>query len=93
MEIINNQLKTKGFSKKARKLLSASWRSGTQKDYKEKFRKFNSWCDQWKIDPYQASLEDCANFLTSLFEKGLQYRTIAGYRLMLSSVTAGTFEP
>lgn len=86
MEIINNQLKTKGFSKKARKLLSASWRSGTQKDYKAKFRKFNSWCDQWKIDPYQASLEDCANFLTSLFEKGLQYRTIAGYRSMLSSV-------
>ena len=86
MEIIDKQLKTKGFSKQSRELLSASWRSGTQKDYKAKFRQFNSWCDQRKIDPYQASLKDCANFLASLYEKGLKYRTIAGYRSMLSSV-------
>ena len=29
---------------------------------------------------------DCADFLTYLFNSGLQYRTIAGYRSMLSSV-------
>ena len=86
MEFIGKQLKTKGFSKQSRELLSASWRSGTQKDYKAKFRQFNSWCDQRKIDPYQASLKDCANYLASLYEKGLKYRTIAGYRSMLSSV-------
>ena len=31
-------------------------------------------------------MTDCAEFLTFLFHKGLQYRTIAGYRAMLSSV-------
>ena len=86
MATIEQQLKTKGFSENARKLLSASWRAGTQKDYKAKFRKYNSWCSERDIDPYTASLENCANFLTHLFDKGLQYRTIAGYRSMLSSV-------
>ncbi|CAC5411891.1 unnamed protein product [Mytilus coruscus] len=86
MATIDQQFKTEGFSENARKLLSASWRAGTQKDYKAKFRKYNSWCSERDIDPYTASLEICANFLTHLFEKGLQYRTIAGYRFMLSSV-------
>ena len=39
-----------------------------------------------QIDIYSASLIDCAEFLTHLFHKGLKYRTIAGYRSMLSSV-------
>ena len=86
MASIDKQFKTKGFSKNTRKLLAASWRSGTQKDYKCKFRKFYSWCREREIDPYLASLDICANFLTSLFDKGLKYRTIAGYRSMLSSV-------
>ena len=39
-----------------------------------------------KIDPYSASLVQVADFLTHLFHAGLQYRTIAGYRSMLSAV-------
>ncbi|CAC5396327.1 unnamed protein product [Mytilus coruscus] len=88
MANIDKQFETKGFSENTRKLLSASWRAGTHKDYKCKFRQFSSWCDQRKIDPYVATLEECANFLASLFDKGLKYRTIAGYGSMLSSVLA-----
>ena len=88
MVTIDRQFKTKGFSKNTRKLLSASWRTGTQKDYKCKFRQFSSWCEKQKIDPYAATLAECANFLTYLFDKGLKYRTIAGYRSMLSTVLA-----
>ena len=61
----------------------ASWRSGTRKDYARKLKKFSSWCSQWGIDPYAATLTDCADFLTSLFHTGLKYRTISGYRSML----------
>ena len=85
MVFIDKQFKEKGFSKETRKLLRASWRSGTQKDYSVKFRKFNSWCSRREIDPYSASLTEAAEFLTYLFSEGLQYRTIAGYRSMLSS--------
>ena len=86
MVAINRQLSAKGFSQRVRDLLSASWRAGTQKDYSCKFKQFNSWCSQRQIDLYSASLAECAEFLTFLYHKGLQYRTIAGYRSMLSSV-------
>jgi hypothetical protein len=86
MAAINREFRAKGFSKKVRKLLTASWRSGTQKDYASKFKRFSSWCSAKQIDTYSASLTDCAEFLASLYYEGLQYKTIAGYRSMLSSV-------
>lgn len=86
MATIDKQFRSEGFSQKVRKLLSASWRTGTQRDYTCKFQQFNSWCCQREIDPYSISLTQCAEFLAGLFNKGLKYRTIAGYRSMLSSV-------
>jgi len=86
MEAIDRQFQKKGFSEQSRQLLRASWRSGTQKDYNAKFRKFNSWCSSRQINPIDASLVQVSDFLTDLFHDGLQYRTIAGYRSMLSMV-------
>ena len=86
MDVIDQQLLEKGFSRETRELLRAAWRKGTQKDYNSKFRTYNRWCGEWEIDPHQPTLVDIAHFLTYLFEKGLQYRTIAGYRSMLSAV-------
>lgn len=88
MAVINRRWSSKGLSKKTRALLSKSWRSGTRKDYQSKFNRFNSWCSEREIDPYVASLSNCADFLTHLFHSGLKYRTINGYRSMLSSVLA-----
>ena len=83
---LNRQFEKRGFSEQTRKLLCASWRKGTQKDYVSKFKKFSSWCDSREIDPYTANLTQVAEFLTFLYTSGLQYRTIAGYRSMFSSV-------
>lgn len=83
---IDRSFQEKGFSSKSRKLLSASWRIGTQKDYSGKFNKFCSWCHSREVNPCSASLTQVADFLTDLFTSGLQYRTIAGYRSMLSAV-------
>jgi len=38
------------------------------------------------MDPYSANLNQIADFLVYLFLSGLQYRTIDGYRSMLSAV-------
>ncbi|XP_053402412.1 uncharacterized protein LOC128557886 [Mercenaria mercenaria] len=87
MAVIDRNLLSKGFSKQTRNLLASSWRKGTQKDYRCKFRLFSSWCSQQQVDTYAATLTDCADFLSFLFfDKGLKYRTINGYRSMLSSV-------
>ena len=83
---IDRSFQEKGFSCESRKLLSASWRQGTQKDLSGKFNKFSSWCSSREINPYSTSLTQVADFLTYLFDKGLQYRTIAGYRSMLSAI-------
>lgn len=86
MATLNRRFETEGFSEGTRELLSASWRKGTQKDYCSKFKKFNSWCGSREIDPTSISLSQVAEFLTYLFHSGLQYRTIAGYRSMLSNI-------
>ena len=86
MAAINRSFQNKGFSSKARKLMAASWRVGTQKDYSAKFRKFSSWCSEREIDPHSASIAQCADFLSYLFQSGLKYRTIAGYRSMISAI-------
>ncbi|CAC5409344.1 unnamed protein product [Mytilus coruscus] len=86
MASLDRNFETEGFSKSARTLLNASWRAGTQKDYSAKFEKYCSWCDTKQIDPYTATLNQVADFLALLFESGLQYRTISGYRSMLSAV-------
>ena len=62
--------------------LNASWRAGAQKDYSGKFKLFSRLCHGKHIDTYLTSLTECAEFLSFLFHKGLQYRTIAGYRSM-----------
>ena len=84
MVSVNRSFQDKGFSEDSRKLMVASWRPGTRKDYSVKFKQFSGWCSERKIDPYTATLTNCADFLSSLFQKGLKYRTISGYRSMLS---------
>ena len=83
---LHKNFRNKGFSRETRKLLRASWRSGTQQDYACKFKRFHSWCSEREKDPYAATLAECADFLSHLYTSGLQYRTIAGYRSMLSSL-------
>ncbi|XP_063411223.1 uncharacterized protein LOC134694156 [Mytilus trossulus] len=83
---LHKNFRNKGFSRETRKLLRASWRSGTQQDYACKFKRFHSWCKEREKDPYAATLAECADFLSHLYTSGLQYRTIAGYRSMLSSL-------
>ncbi|CAC5397867.1 unnamed protein product [Mytilus coruscus] len=86
MASFNRRFKTEGFSQSVRTLFSASRQDGTKKDFSSKFEKFNSWCGERQIDPYSANFNQVADFLAYLFLSGLQYRTIAGYRSMLSAV-------
>jgi hypothetical protein len=64
MASINKCYESERFSEEARKLLSASWRKGTQKDYCSKFKQFNSWCCSRQIDPNSISLSQMSDFLT-----------------------------
>ena len=67
--VVDRHFSAKGFSEETRKLLALSWRKGTRKDYTAKFKQFSMWCTEQKVDPCLASLNDCADFLTSLFSE------------------------
>ena len=62
MATINRSFQNKGFSTNTRTLLAASWRPVTQKDYSVTFHKFCGWCCEREIDPYKATLTNCADF-------------------------------
>lgn len=84
--VVDKRFQEIGFSQGSRKLLMAAWRSGTQKDYANKFRLYDSWCSAREIDSYCATIVHIADFVSHLYHKGLQYSTINGYRSMLSAV-------
>ena len=90
METVDRLFKNRSFSEQSRKLLRASWSKGTQRDYGAKYRRFRSWCCQRKIYTHDVSLTLKSDFLTDLFTEGLQYRTIAGNRSMLSNILPPT---
>ena len=83
---IKQQLKEKGFSKSARKLLASAVRPGKQRVYKYKHRQFVCWCHKRNEDPVSCSISTVANFLACLFDKGLNYSTICGYRSAISAL-------
>ena len=84
MAAIDKQFRSKGFSKKARELLSASWR-------KEHKKIIHTNCSVvGVVEEKHGSILNCLKSrcrnLADLFKKGFKNRTIAGYRSMLSSV-------
>ena len=69
-------LKTKKFSERVSKILQASWKPGTEKQYQSAWKQFFSWCSQRSCDPFSCSLNIISDYLVDLFYKGLEYRTI-----------------
>ena len=61
------------------KLISVSRRPGSIADYKSAWNNWISWCD-----PVCAPLSGILNYLPTLFENGLQYRTINSHRSAIS---------
>ena len=78
--------KNAGLSEKASQLLIKGWRKGTRTAYDAAWNRWASWCNQREIDPVQATVADVTEFLTNLYEDGLQYSTINGYRSAISSI-------
>ena len=85
MDLVREQLASKGLSKEASSLIVQSRRAGTQSHYKSAWGQWASWCAQQQIDPVRCPLNQILEFLTSLFSKGLQYSTIGGYRSAISA--------
>ena len=84
MENLKQPLSTRDFSEGVEKLVEASLREGTRKDYKAKFQRYQNWCLGRGLYPRSAPLKDILEFLAELHQEGLAYNTLCGYRSMLS---------
>ena len=62
-----------------------SRRPGSVAGYELAWSKWVSWCCRQQIDPVCVPLSGILNYLSTLFEKGLQYRTINLHRSAISA--------
>ena len=81
---VRDFLKTSGLSEDAQRIYCASWRGGTAKSYESAWRKWFSWCRAREINPFQDTIYNITENLTSLFQEGREYSTINTNRSMLS---------
>ncbi|CAG2233745.1 unnamed protein product [Mytilus edulis] len=85
MSAIRNRLQNRGISEKTSTIIMASWRSGTQKQYKTYIKKWFIFCLERKEDKFHTSVELVLEFLTYLFECGLSYSALNSARSALSA--------
>ena len=81
---IRKALKDKGTPKSARDLILKSWRNSTKKQYNTYIAKWFAFCKH-KINQIRPSINDELRFLSNLFAKGLQYRSLGTARSALST--------
>ena len=68
------------------KILMASWRVGTQKQYKTYIEKWLAFCHQRGITYSSPKINEGLDFLMTLYNQGLSYSTINTARSALSSI-------
>ena len=79
------KLSSEGLSEQAISLISDSRRKGTIRHYESSWGKWYSWCSERSLDPFRCDINSVIEFLTDLFQKGLEYNTICGYRSAISA--------
>ena len=82
---VRKQLEQKGISTAASEIMLQSRRASTTQTYEAPWGKWVLWCQQRSLDPTNTTKKFVIDFLTELFEKGLEYRTINVYRSAISA--------
>ena len=73
-----------GLSERSSKLILAGWSRGTNTTYQSGWKRWHSWCVERKVDPFSCGIQSFLDFLASLYEEGLQHRSINAIRSAVS---------
>ena len=84
LAFVRRSFKDQKFSERVCKILQASWKPGTEKQYQSAWKRFFSWCSQRSCDLFSCSLNIVLDYLVDLFYKGLEYSTINSHRSAIS---------
>ena len=85
MSPVWQSIQDRGISEVAAKLIMASWRDGTKKQYSTYITKWQKFCNQRQISHIQPSVVYVLDFLTLLYQQGLTYSAINTAQSALSS--------
>ena len=76
LESLRLQHTATGISKETSELLLAGWSKGTNTAYQSGWKRWSGWCQRREVDPISSGVQPFLDFITSLFQEGLQYRSI-----------------
>ena len=85
MDCLRARLQKEGVSKEASNLIIKSRRSSSNSDYESAWGKWAGWCAERKIDPFCRIINQILEFLSQLFQNGLQCKTKNKYRSAISA--------
>ena len=85
MSPVWQSIQDRGISHAPAKLIMASWRDGTKKQYSTYITKWQKFCNLRQISHIQPSVVSVLDFLTVLYQQGLTYGAINRARSALSS--------
>ena len=84
MEGLRKNHRAAGISERSSKLILSGWSKGTTSSYQSGWKKWSCWCNRREIDPFSCDIKHFLDFLSELFEDGLQHRTINSIRSAVS---------
>ena len=73
-----------GVSEQAAKLIAAAWSQGTNTTYQSAWGRWTRWCLQRDLNPFSCGVKPFVNFIASLFQEGLQHRSVNTIRSAVS---------
>ncbi|XP_067659799.1 uncharacterized protein [Haliotis asinina] len=85
-ETIREALQRESFSKPVEDIILQSWRNSTHQQYGSYLQKWMQFCNEQNADTFSPSLQQCLEFLASLYKKGLGYSAINTARSTLSTI-------
>ena len=75
-----------GLSQSASSLIQESWRPGARVQYDSLLRGWQGFCSRRQVHPLSSTILDVIAYLTSIYDRGLQYTTIAAAKSVLAGV-------
>ena len=85
MDGFRRYLFEKGVSVKGANLIFNSRTQSSLSGCESSWKKWSGWCDRRAVNPFRFTLVSMLDYLTSLFEEGLEYNTIAVHRSAISA--------
>ncbi|KAK3890245.1 hypothetical protein Pcinc_005778 [Petrolisthes cinctipes] len=76
MFVVRENLREQGISAEGTDILLASWRPGTEKQYRPHVNRWTKFCNRGDFDPLNPTLSEVINFLSETFHRGVGYECV-----------------